>query len=401
VKVKNSIAHFSVLLLLGASGCVVYAGDTTQGRVSYEPIDTIEAFRTDFPYSAEFSFPESPVVGHRALLHATFSAERDLNDTLRFQIRVLPEEDMLLDTTSFVWMTPLKKKFEIDVPMTFLLGGTYYISVNQNLKRGKSYSLYQMAASFGIDGNALYFGKHPSPISECPGFFHTTNLDTIRIVEKNRFKGQQRRLGIPFDVELMITPIPRIDSVSTVSFKVTTNTNFVHNIQFQWLYLPTVKIENLAPSWEARPRAGESYTGTFDLIPRRPGCAEVEFKIFGNDPTTRVTGQTHLEIPLRMVFDSSGTMLYFGQSDLWNCKFADDDPLGKQFKQALKFERVRSQYVRKRSQPDFEKIEEESQAEQPEKSVEKTVLDSAFKEMRTKSQTRDSLRAPESEKPGE
>jgi hypothetical protein len=161
------------------------------------------------------------------------------------------------------------------------------------------------------------------------------------------------------------------------------------------MYLPIVKIDNLAPSWEARPRTGESYSGTFDLIPRRPGCAEVEFKIFGKDPTTRVTGQTHFEIPLRMVFDSSGTMLYFGESDLWDCQFTDDDPLGEQFKDALEYERVRSQYVRKRSQPDFEKIERESQDDQSSKTVDKPVLDSAFKQMRTKSQTQDSLGAPE------
>ncbi|MBU1320218.1 MAG: hypothetical protein KKG33_00655 [candidate division Zixibacteria bacterium] len=399
MKSLSSITILATIGLLLICVNVILAEGDASGTVIFEPIDTVESAGTDFPFAAELSFLQSPVVGDTSTLHVKFTAARQVADTLAFRIRALPSEYVVFGAEQFSWPTPQAgKPLEVDIPMTFLLGGNFYIAIEQFLPHDKIHSLYQLEASFGIDGKSLSFGKHPSPISNCPGNFHTNNMNEIRIVRKNRFEGPSRRRGIPFDVELSISPIPRIDSVSTVTFKVTTNTNFVHNIQFQWVYLPTVQIDSLAQSWEARPRTGDTYSGTFDLTPKRAGYAVINFKIFGKNATTRVTSKSYLDIPLRMVFDSEGTMLYFGETDIWDCNFPESDALGKQLADVLIFEKERSQYVKMRSQPDFEEIEKESAAESDTTTAKKAIPDSVLKNVRTKSQIRDSLRALEKEK---
>jgi len=220
MKILSSITTLATIGLLLVCVNVILAEEGASGTITFEPIDTVESAGTDFPFAVEFSFLQPPVVGDTATLHVKLSANRDIADTLIFRVRALPSEYVVIGAEQISWPTPQAgKPFEIDIPVTFLLGGNFYIAVEQYLPHEKIHSLYQLAVSFGIDGKALSFGKYPSPISNCAGNFHTSNLDEIRIVRKNRFVGPSRRMGIPFDVELSISPIPRIDSVSTVKLK--------------------------------------------------------------------------------------------------------------------------------------------------------------------------------------
>jgi hypothetical protein len=358
-------------------------------QVKFEPVDTVERLRIDFPYEAEFSFEKLPMVGDSAVLHLRLKSRRDLADTVLLDVRALPVCYTELGLSEISWPSPRRKKpLEIEIPVRFLMGGNYSLLFEQSLPYGKGYSLYNLAISFGVDGRTIFFGKHPTPVSNCPEHFYTSNMEQVRIQKKNQFEGHRRRMGIPYDIDLRVSPIPRLNDTSSVDFIITTNQNFIHDIQFQWTYPPTVTLSNLAESWGARPRAGHSYAGSFDFVPRYPGLAVIIFKVFGKNIFAKLTGKSEMEIPLTMIFDSTGTLLYFGEVNISNCTFAEDDPLRKQLKPALDIARqpIRMQPMIARSQPDFEAIERMEREASDSSKVDRSVVDSVMKSLKEESE---------------
>ena len=352
-------------------------------KVKFEPVDTVEHLRTDFPYEAEFRFKKLPMVGDSAVLHLKLKAKRDLADTIHIAVRALPTHYSELGVSEIFWPSPRRKKpLEIEIPVRFLMGGNYSLLFEQSLRFGKGYSLYSLAISFGVDGRTIFFGKHPTPISNCPEHFHTYNMEQIHIQKKNKFEGHRRRMGIPYDIDLRVNPIPRLNDTSRVDFTITTNQNFIHDIQFQWNYSPTVTLSNLAESWGARPRAGHSYAGSFDFVPRYPGLAVIEFKVFGKNIFAKLTGKSEMKIPLTMIFDSTGTLLYFGEVNISNCTFAEDDPLREQFKPALDIAHQPMRPLIARSQPDFEAIEKLEREATDSSKVDRSAADSMMKSLK-------------------
>ena len=354
-------------------------------RVKFEPVDTVQRLGTDFPYEAEFEFKKLPMVGDSAVLYLKLKAKRDLADTAHITVRALPIHYAELGLSELSWPSPRRKKpLKIEIPVRFLMGGNYSLLFEQSLPYRKGYSLYNLAISFGVDGRTIFFGKHPAPISNCPEHFYTYNMEQVRIRKKNRFEGHRRRMGIPYNIDLRVSPIPRLNDTSRVHFIVTTNQNFIHDIQFQWSYPPTVTLSNLAESWGARPRAGHSYAGSFDFVPRYTGLAVIKFKVFGKNIFAKLTGKSEMEIPLTMIFDSTGTLLYFGEVDISNCPFAEDDPLREQLKPALDITRqpIRMQPMIARSQPDFEAIERLEREASDSSKVDRTVVDSVMKSLK-------------------
>ena len=169
-------------------------------------------------------------------------------------------------------------------------------------------------------------------------------------------------MGIPFDVDLIISPVPHLNDTSTVKFKIATNSFFIHNIQFEWTYTPTIKLENLAESWGARPRVGDFYEGGFDFVPERHGMSMIDFNIFGKNIYAKLTGKSGLNIPFYMIFDTTGTLLYLGESNIYECKFRENDPLREQLEPAFDFPKKLPRPSRVRSKPDFEQIEKDKAA---------------------------------------
>jgi hypothetical protein len=354
-------------------------------KVKFEPVDTVERLRTDFPYEAEFKFEKLPMVGDSAVLYLKLKARRDLADTIHLTVRALPVHYAELGLSEISWPSPRRKKpLEIEIPVRFLMGGNYSLLFEQSLPYRKGYGLYNLAISFGVDGKTIFFGKHPTPISNCPEHFHTFNMEQVRIQKMNEFEGHRRRMGIPYDIDLRVNPIPRLNDTSRVDFVITTNQNFIHDIQFQWSYPPTVTLSNLAESWEARPRAGHSYAGSFDFVPRYPGLTVIKFKVFGKNIFAKLTGKSEMEILLTMIFDSTGTLLYFGEVNISNCTFAEDDPLREQLKSAIDIAQqpTRMQPMIARSQPDFEGIERLEREASDSSKVDRSVVDSVMKSLK-------------------
>jgi hypothetical protein len=366
-----------------------WLGDTTSAKVKvkkkirFEPIDTVERLQTDFPYETEFRFKKLPTVGDSAVLHVKLKAKRDLADTVRFTVRALPTQYVEMGTDEIVWPTPSKNKsFEIEIPVRFDMGGNYTLLFEQHVRLEKRYGIYTIAISFGLDGEAIYFGEHPTPVSNCPGYFYTYNMDAVRVIRKNQFEGYRRRMGIPFDLDLRISPVPRVNQTSRARFRVVTNSNFIHDIQFQWNYSPNMTLDSMPRSWGGRPRAGHTYYGSFDFTPRFPGTAVIEFKVFGKDIYSRLTGKREMEIPLTMIFDSTGTLLHFGEVNIFDCSFPEDDPLTEQLSSALDFAQELPRLTIVRSQPDYEAVEKKKAAESDSTTVDPSVVDSIMKSLR-------------------
>lgn len=374
----------AALVIVGACiGTDANAKIKVKKKVKFEPVDTVEHLRTDFPYEAEFRFKKLPMVGDSAVLYLKLKAKRDLADTVHLTVRALPFQYTELGLSEISWPSPRRKKpLEIEIPVRFLKGGNYSLIFEQFLRFGKGYSLYSLAISFGVDGRTIFFGKHPTPISNCPEHFHTFNMEQVRIRKKNKFEGHRRRMGMPYDIDLRVSPIPRLNDTSRVDFVITTNQNFIHDIQFQWNYSPTVTMSNLAKSWGARPRKGYSYAGSFEFVPRYPGLAVIEFKVFGKNIFAKLTGKSEMKIPLTMIFDSTGTLLYFGEVNISNCTFAEDDPLREQLKTALDNAHQPMRPLIARSQPDFEAIERLEREASDSSKVDRSAADSMMKSLR-------------------
>ncbi len=376
---------FSLAVFISAMffGDIALAGNKAGKKISFEPIDTVDRVQTDFPYEAEFRFKELPSVGDSAVLYLKLRSGRDIADTVRFTLRALPAHYVELGASEISWPSPRKRKtFEVEIPIRFLMGGSYSLLFEQLVRFGKRYNLYSIAISFGFDGRVIYFGEHPSPVSSCPGHFYTYNMKQIRIFKKNEFEGNRRRMGIPFDIDLTIYPVPRLNETSRVEFTVITNSNFIHDIQFQWVYSPNLILGNMPQSWGGRPRAGDSYSGGFEFTPKKQGAAIIEFMTFGKNIYSKLTGKAELEIRLSMIFDSTGVLLYLGEADLSRCKFSDDDPLGKQLGTRPDAALSLLQPRIARSQPDFEAIERREQSEQDSAEVDPSVADSIMRMLR-------------------
>jgi hypothetical protein len=254
----------------------------------------------------------------------------------------------------------------------------------QAMKQGRYHNLYSLAISFGVDGEVIYFGKHPTPVSNCPGHFYTRNSDHVRILKKNKFDRLRLRLGIPFNVDIRISPVPRLNDTSTVDFVITTNSNFIHDIQFQWIHSPSIKMLNIPESWSGRPRTGDSYRGSFDIVPRLPGYSIIDFQIFGKDMYSKLTGKSKLEIPFSMIFDTTGALIYFGEDNIYDCDFDEEDPIAEQFAPAYKFDSKLPLSRMIRSQPDFEKIEKQSESQPDSNEADSSAVDSLMNELRKK-----------------
>jgi len=174
-----NIALFAVTACVGE---IAAAKIKVNNKIKFEPIDTVEHLRTDFPYEAEFRFKKLPMVGDSTVLYLKLKAKRDLPDTVDLTVRGLPIHYVELGVSEISWPSPRRKKsFEVAIPVRFLMGGNYSLLFDQSLPSGKGYSLYILAISFGVDGKTIFFGEHPTPISNCPGHFYTHNMEQIHM----------------------------------------------------------------------------------------------------------------------------------------------------------------------------------------------------------------------------
>jgi hypothetical protein len=138
-------------------------------------------------------------------------------------------------------------------------------------------------------------------------------------------------MGIPFDIDLKIHPTPKMYEPSTVDFKITTNIHFVNDIQFGWKFWPSLSVTETPSSIPGSPRPDDTFTGSFEIKPRMPGYGMINFRVFGRNIYSRMTGRSEAEIDLFMVFDTLGTLLYLGDKDITKCAFDEDDLLRKFF----------------------------------------------------------------------
>jgi len=382
---RDYIAGLIILVALISvySGCSLISEKGLRQETRFEPFDTVASVDTDFPYVAEFRFDQFPMVGDTGILHLTIKSERDMKDSVIFRIHTLPPEYVELGIDEIVWPSPRQEEpFTAEIPVRFLMGGNYSIMFEHLLSKGRTYNLYLLSVSFGIDGKVVYFGKHPTPVSNSPGHFYTTNMEEITVSKRSWYTGNNKRLGIPFDVDLHISPVPKLKQTSHVDFTVTTNMHFIHDIQFEWRFSPNVMVANVAPSWEARPRLGESYSGSFDIRPRKEGYSVIDFRVIGKNIYGSKAGKSEYKVPLWMVFDTTGSLIYLGEKNLLECKFGEEDPVRKQLDRAFAFEfgRYRPRIVR--SQPDFEKLERTKADPADESIYDSPVVDSVMNEMK-------------------
>ncbi len=338
-------------------------------KIKFEPFDTIPSARRDFPYEVEFSFAEKPVVGQQAILRMKVKATRDIGDTIVMKLHCEPPPYVELDTNEIMWIEPRKKKkTTFEIPVMFLLGGSYTIMFHHQLPYGKSYNLYQIHVAFGPDGKAIYFGKERSPLGICAGHFYASTLDTVWFSRRTRFEKHQRRMGIPFDIDLKIHPTPKMYESSTVDFRITTNIHFVNDIQFGWKFWPSLSVTETPSSIPGSPRPDDTFTGSFEIKPRMPGYGMINFRVFGRNIYSRMTGRSEAEIDLFMVFDTLGTLLYLGDKDITKCNFDEDNLLREFFGPVKDYLPARIQMISRRSQPDFEKLSKQ-------KDVDSTITD--------------------------
>lgn len=357
-------------------------------KIKFEPFDTIPSVRKDFPYEVEFSFAKKPVVGQQAILRMTVKALRDIGDTVFMKIKYDPPAYVEFDTSEIMWVEPRKKKkTTFELPMTFHLGGNYTIMFYHQLPFDKSYNLYQINVAFGPDGEALYFGKERSPLGKSAGHFYAATLDTVRFSHRTRFAGRQRRMGIPFDIDLKIHPIPKMYESSTVDFKITTNIHFVSDIQYGWKFWPSLSVTEIPNSIQARPRPDDTFTGSFEIKPRMPGYGTINFRVFGKNIYSRLTGRSESEIDLYMVFDTLGALLYFGDTDITKCKFDEDDLLSEFFGPVEDYPPARLQMISRRSQPDFEKLNKQEDVDST--ITDQKTLDSLLNDLHQRNKAHD------------
>ena len=124
---------------------------------------------------------------------------------------------------------------------------------------------------------------------------------------------------------------------------------------------------------------GNSYAGTFKFTPRFPGLAVIEFKVFGKNIYSKLTGKSEIEVPLFMVFDSTGTLLHLGEANIFDCNFSEGDPLREQLERAFEFVRELPPPRIVRSQPDYEAIERRKRTESDSSQVDPAAVDSVMR----------------------
>jgi len=350
----------------------------------FEPIDTVRHLEMDFPFSATVRLEDGAITGDTSIITVELTATRDVEESRIFLASARPDEYAHVPGDSIVW-TGIKKdaEFAFEVPIVFDLGGNYEISVSQISRIGKAHTLYPMVAAFGPDGNLVYFGESPSPVTGCVGNFITTNTDTLRMVKLNRFEELRKIKGSEFDLEMSIYPTPAVGEWSTVDFVIRPNRRFMRDIQFGWEYFPTLKLQGYPDSWDARPEPGDVFAGSFQFKPRYFGFSFVRFTVFAKDVRSS-SGKSHTDVTFYMAFDSTETLRYLGTENICDCGIPEDDPLYSYFKPILHFKGFMMRLKRYRSKPDFEAIALEESLKDDTNRVDQSQIDSVLNEMRRK-----------------
>jgi hypothetical protein len=378
INTKYLILSFMLLASLGAE--CLFAKTKPQSKVKFEPVDTVRSVAADFPYEAVFEFRKMPEVLDSATLHLQLKSKRDIRDTIA--LRVVTGEDPYLEIgiDTIMWPLPRKdKRFEVDIPIRFLMGGSYFIMFEHALPFERTYSLYQLEIAFGLDGKALYFGKRPSPVSGCPGHFYTSNMKEIRLRLLNRSVGARRRMGIPYEMDLTISPVPRVNETSKVDFTLKVAESFTRNIQFEWSMWPSIRLYNLPASWDGRPRVGDTYSGSFEFKVKAPGYAMFEFSAFGQSFFAKYSDTRRVDVPIHMVFDSSGALLYLGSVDPHDCRLSESDLMAEQYIPLSIVPVDRVQMMSARSEPDFEAMGDSACAPLQPQAEDRATIDSILR----------------------
>ncbi len=352
--------------------------------VTFDPVDTVYHLEMDFPFYTKAEIVGDPVVGDTSRIMIELISIRDVEKPRTFTVKVRPDDYASTPFDSVVWSGIQKdERFWIYIPIVFELGGNYEITVQQINLIGKPHALYSLVATFAPSGDLIYFGKSRSPVARCTGQFMTANRDTFHIVKLNKFDDLWKIQGIAFDIELDIYPTPKVDEWSTVDYVVSTNRRFMQNIQFEWAYYPTLKLQGYPESEEVRPKLGETFEGSFQFKPRYFGFSFMKFSVFAEDVRAG-SGRSESSITFYMAFDSTETIRYLGTENICECNIDADDPLYSHYKPILHFKGFTLRPKIYRSKPDFEAIAIEEAMMHDSNAVDKATIDSVLNELRRK-----------------
>lgn len=377
--------HALTVIITALTTLILSSSALSDNRmITFDPVDTVYHLEMDFPFYTKAEIMGDPVVGDTTRIMLELIAIRDVEKSRTFTVSIRPDDYASTPVDSVVWSGIRKdERFWIYIPVVFELGGNYQITVQQMNLIGKPHALYSLVATFGPSGDLIYFGKPRSPVARCTGLFMTANRDTFHIVKLNQYDDLRKIQGIPFDIELDIYPTPKVGEWSTVDYVVRTNRRFMQNVQFEWAYYPTLKLQGYPGSQEIRPELDEVFEGSFQFKPRYFGFSFLEFSIFAEDVRAE-SGRSESSITFYMAFDSTETLRYLGTENICECEVDEDDPLYSHYKPVLHFKGFTLRPKIYRSKPDFEAIALEEALKDDTTAVDQATVDSVLNELRRK-----------------
>jgi hypothetical protein len=103
------------------------------------------------------------------------------------------------------------------------------------------------------------------------------------------------------------------------------------------------------------------------------------FSAFGQSFFAKYSDTRRVDVPIHMVFDSSGSLLYLGTVDPHDCRLSESDLMAKQYIPLSSIPVDRVQMMSSRSEPDFEAVSDSACAPLQPLAEDRATIDSILR----------------------
>lgn len=242
-----------------------------------------------------------------------------LDKEVRFSLTAGPNNYFDLPDSLLVWEAPLDTGAvrTIEVPYFVRGVGQFDIALTETT-RPVEYLQFRIVGQIAEDGNLVFLGKYPPPETNPFDMHVYTFGDSLSLYllgkkQTERIRGESWLE--PFEIDMHITPVPRVNQTSEVHATIKAVTGEIDEIQYEITRATNLRIDSISESQGDNPGEGQQFTCSFLVTPQKTGKSFLAFRVFGRAEDKRYNPYVGSEIGYHLVFDEDGQLLYMGETD--------------------------------------------------------------------------------------